>query len=297
MAAALKVLEGVIDTHVHLTFPDSCINAWVDGEGWDISKYTEETLVARIDESIISVKSAVYVQCFNHPPLEEACTAIALARSSDSIIKAVVAEIPVPMGAEKTSAFLAAIRKRHDGKLPNPLKGGRVVLLGNPAPDPKTCLSKHYQEGLQILQQESLHWEFCCTPKHLPAIFTCCENFPKMTFIIDHLGHNGGSDDDYSSWSESMAKLAKLPNVSCKLGAIEEWGVSDPLKFMNFAIASFGFERVMYESNWFVLEVLEGCKYDKTAKVVLDALCSQNATQEDMNAVFFGNAERIYRLK
>jgi predicted TIM-barrel fold metal-dependent hydrolase len=80
-------------------------------------------------------------------------------------------------------------------------------------------------------------------------------------------------------------ELAKLKNVCCKLGAVEEWGVSDPLQYMNFAIATFGFDRVLYESNWFVLEVLKELKYDTTAKIILDALCSQNATQEDMNAV------------
>jgi predicted TIM-barrel fold metal-dependent hydrolase len=40
------------------------------------------------------------------------------------------------------------------------------------------------------------------------------------------------------------------------MGAVEEWGVEDPGAVMDRAIAAFGFDRVLYESNWFVSEAM-----------------------------------------
>lgn len=45
---------------------------------------------------------------------------------------------------------------------------------------------------------------------------------------------------------------AAQTNVVAKLGAIEQWGVADPAKFLDHALKSFGADRVLAESNWFV---------------------------------------------
>ena len=47
-----------------------------------------------------------------------------------------------------------------------------------------------------------------------------------------------------------FAGCAELPNVYCKMGAMEQWGVDDPGAYLDRAIKAFGFERILYESNW-----------------------------------------------
>ena len=71
--------------------------------------------------------------------------------------------------------------------------------------------------------------------------------------------------------------------------------MSDPAPYLDLAFAAFGFERVMYESNWFVSRAL-GDKYDKTFGLVKAALVRAGATAEQTDAVFSGNAKRVYRL-
>ena len=45
----------------------------------------------------------------------------------------------------------------------------------------------------------------------------------------------------------------------CKLGAVEQWGVADPGKFLDHALQTFGADRVLFESNWYcMLTVLGG---------------------------------------
>jgi hypothetical protein len=65
------------------------------------------------------------------------------------------ANIPVPRGAAAVKTFLNSLRD-NSGKLPRALKGGRVVLLGNPMPPSDACLSPTYIEGLKELGAEGV---------------------------------------------------------------------------------------------------------------------------------------------
>ena len=134
--------------------------------------------------------------------------------------------------------------------------------------------------------------------------------------------HNGNDGGEMEKWGPAMDALGALPNVYCKMGAIEEWGVDDAgiAACMDRAIAAFGtctppasqptdsntalshtpmvaagFEKVLYESNWFVSEA-SGDHYCRAA-VFLKAACERaGATAEQMEAVFQGNARKCYTL-
>ena len=119
-----------------------------------------------------------------------------------------------------------------------------------------------------------------------------------MTFVFDHLLHNaeetGGND--FETWSVNIAKLAsEVPNSYCKLGAVEEWGCDDPCKYLEFTIDIFGYDRVLYESNWFVSKLC-GCKYDDTAKLLHEVLLSRKASRSEIENVFYQNAKKVYNL-
>ena len=77
-------------------------------------------------------------------------------------------------------------------QLPAALRGGRVVLLGDPMPPPDACRAPAYLAGLGALSKAGLLWEWCCVPAAIPYIAACCREFPDMTFVLDHLGHNNG---------------------------------------------------------------------------------------------------------
>lgn len=94
-----------------------------------------------------------------------------------------------------------------------------------PAPD--ACLAPLYIQGLEALRDRGLLWEWCCKPEAIPSITKVCAQFPSMTFVLDHLGHNSGGDD-FETWGPALEALAANENVIAKLGAIEEWNVSDP---------------------------------------------------------------------
>eukprot|EP01052_Picozoa_sp_SAG31_P064893 SAG31_NODE_23736_length_497_cov_1.110553_1_plen_81_part_10 len=77
-------------------------------------------------------------------------------------------------------------------------------------------------QGLAAMEAAGLLWEFCVFPNMAPNLATVCAKFPGMTFIIDHLAHNGNDGGEMETWGPAIDALGKLPNVYCKMGAIEE---------------------------------------------------------------------------
>ena len=80
-----------------------------------------------------------------------------------------------------------------------------------------------------------------------------------------------------------------------KLGAIEEWKVSDPQPYLEHALKTFGYDRCMYESNWFVNKAT-GDMLDKTFIANHKACLALSANESQLEAVFKSNAIRVYRL-
>ena len=144
------------------------------------------------------------------------------------------------------------------------------------------------------LDKAGLLWEWCCKPEAIPAISKACANFPSMTFVLDHLGHNSGGDD-FETWAPALTELARNPNVVAKLGAIEQWEVVDPGPYLDHALKVFGADRVLAESNWFVSTAM-GDPYDATFKHVLAACRRAGFTQSQIDAVFVDNAKKVYSL-
>jgi L-fuconolactonase len=135
----------------------------------------------------------------------------------------------------------------------------------------------------------------CVNPFSAPNLPEVCAKFPNLTFVIDHLAHNGNDGGEMEAWGPAIDQLGALPNVYAKMGAVEEWGVEDPGAYMDRAIAAFGFDRILYESNWFV-SIASGKSYDISYKELVAACERAGATDEDKAKVFGGNAVKVYRL-
>merc|ERR1719215_2103532 len=146
-------------------------------------------------------------------------------------------------------------------------------------PPADACLDPTFLDGLRALAASGLHWEFGCQPCALPHVASVCGEFPGMQFVLDHAGHNAGGED-LGTWSVAIKEVAKHGNVVCKLGAVEEWEVADPLPYLRCALEAFGVDRVLYESNWFVSEA-SGDPYDKAFSHVLQALESLGWDSEE----------------
>jgi L-fuconolactonase len=117
--------------------------------------------------------------------------------------------------------------------------------------------------------------------------------------VLDHIGKPGIKHGLREPWWSQMRELARLPNVVCKVsGVITEadhgtWTKEQVKPYVAHAIECFGFERVMYGSDWTVSELTH--PYPTWVEILDEVVAGVN--KADIRKLYRDNAIRIYRLE
>jgi len=120
---------------------------------------------------------------------------------------------------------------------------------------------------------------------------------PNVTFILQHAGMlEDLSPQGRAAWREGMAKLARCPNVVCKLSGLGTFihrnDAAHVAGILNETILLFGADRCMFGSN-FPIEKL-WTTYAELVNAYRAATASLRPEQRD--AIFGVTAMRVYRL-
>lgn len=124
------------------------------------------------------------------------------------------------------------------------------------------------------------------------------EQCPETTFIIDHLGKPDIANNGLEAYKVNIAALAAKQNVAGKIsGLITEanwnsWTREDLEPYILFAIEKFGFDRLMFGSDWPV--VLLAGNYKKWIEALQEII--NDCSAEDKAKIFYHNAISIYLL-
>jgi len=176
------------------------------------------------------------------------------------------------------------------------LKGLRPMLQDIAQPD--WILQSAVQPCLEQMAALGLVLDALVKPLHLPHLLTLAKRHPQLSIVIDH-----GAKPDIAAmrnawqpWAGLMQELAALPNLVCKLsGLLTEAGphpAPDAARaWAQHVLQTFGPQRVLWGSDWPVLELASNYAawwQECQAVVGPDAAARQ--------AVFGGNAQRVYRL-
>lgn len=174
------------------------------------------------------------------------------------------------------------------------LKGFRRVLHVVPE---EVSLSPVFVPNLRLLADHNLSFDLCVLARQLPLAIRLVKECPQVQFILDHCGNPPIASGDLTDWRAQLAELAQSPNVACKVSGIinhasPNWTAAELRPVVEHVIESFGWERVMFGSDWPV------CTLAGTFKQWVEALLelTQAAGPENQQKLFQTNAERIYRL-
>src|SRR5262249_7864933 len=138
--------------------------------------------------------------------------------------------------------------------------------------------------------------------------------FPQTLIVLNHVGcpigtgpYAGKRDEVFAAWSKSMQELSRCDNVTVKLGGLgmhvfgfefdkrkapassEE--LADAWRpYIETAIAAFGTDRSMFESNFPVDKI--SCSY----KVIWNAFkrITAGASPDEKHALFHNTAAEVY---
>lgn len=121
---------------------------------------------------------------------------------------------------------------------------------------------------------------------------------PFVSFVLDHMGKPEIKENRLESWHEQIRQIASFPNVMCKVSGLLTqadhiaWNEDQIMPLIEHAIDCFGADRVLFGSDWRVLEL--AATYRQWVDVVDRA--TQHLSRMDRLKIFRTNAIRIYRL-
>jgi L-fuconolactonase len=154
------------------------------------------------------------------------------------------------------------------------------------------------EPAVRAMVASGLCFDALVRPRHLPALLRFAVRFPELSVVIDHAAKPDLAARCVDTWRTDMRRLARLPNVVCKLsGLVTEaapgWQPGDLQPCVAELLDCFGPHRLLWGSDWPVLNL--AADYGAWL-AACDALLAD--LDHDARAAVLGlNACRIYRLK
>lgn len=157
--------------------------------------------------------------------------------------------------------------------------------------------SATFRANTNRLAASGTPFDICVTTAQLPKAITLVDACPRVSFVIDHCGIPAIKDGMTESWRDAIAALAKRPHVNLKISGIiayasETWRLDDLKPFVEHCVSSFGWDRVVWGSDWPVC-TLNGSL--STWVAATQALIG-GASLEEREKFLSRNAIRIWRL-
>lgn len=152
--------------------------------------------------------------------------------------------------------------------------------------------------GLKEIAGRGLSYDLLVKPGHLKYVPIIAENVPELRMVIDHIAKPDIVSGNFESWASDLTAVARISTVWCKLSGIiteadwKHWKLADIKPYIDHVVECFGFDRVMFGSDWPVC-TLAGT-YQEAFKTVSESLDETGKSQRQR--VFGDNAREFYRL-
>ncbi|MGB8478378.1 MAG: amidohydrolase [Acidobacteriaceae bacterium] len=277
----------IIDTHQHLWDLDRFRYSWLQeyptlNRSFRMNDYLEAT-------KGLNVVKSVHLEADVDEPFmwEETSYLLELSNQEDNPLEGIVA-----CGRPERKDFRSYLEKIAGH---SKIKGIRRVLHTQPD---DLGQKKIFLENVAALAAYDLSFDICVLARQLPTAIHLVSYCKDVTFILDHCGIPPVKDKILDPWRLHIAELAKFPNVSCKVSGLVSyanpatWTADDLRPYVEHVIACFGWDRVLFGSDWPV------CTLSASYVQWVDVLCSMtvSAGQTQQRKLFHENALRVYRL-
>ena len=141
-----------------------------------------------------------------------------------------------------------------DRQLANPfVKGFRRVL--HVVPD-DLSEGATFRANIKRLAGAVRPFDLCVRPDQIDKAIALADCAPSVQFVLDHCGVPAIKDRAEHPWRERIAEIARRPNVAVKISGVVAyadpggWTVDDVRPYVEHAIESFGWDRVVWGSDW-----------------------------------------------
>ena len=178
----------------------------------------------------------------------------------------------------------------------NPLLRGVRPMMQD-IPDTDWMLNVDLDPAFRAVVDLGLCFDALVQPRHLTNLRRLLDRYRGLNLVIDHAGKPRIGAGEREPWAAEMRALARETNAWCKLsGLVTEagaaWTMTDLRPYADHLLDCFGAERLIWGSDWPVVELAGG--YDRwwgAAAALLRPLDTPRREQ-----VLGGNATRFYGI-
>ena len=272
----------IIDTHLHLIYQDRLRYSWIA----DVPKLQRDfPLQEYLAEATgLGIEAAIHMEVDVDAEDQEAETAFVTGLGAP-VIAAIASCRP------ESAGFAAAL----DRIAGNPtVRGLRRIL--HQSPD-ELSLASIFAENLRRLARHGLSFDLCVLGRQLPIAIRLARACPEVRFVLDHCGVPDIAAQALDPWRYGITQLAALPNVACKISGVvayagADWTTADLRPYVEHCLEAFGWDRVVWGSDWPVCTLTA----DLTRWVRATHELTSGCTDSERERLFSLNAQRIYGL-
>jgi L-fuconolactonase len=164
-------------------------------------------------------------------------------------------------------------------------------------PDPDWMLAPGHSTGFEMLIERNLRFDALVRPVHLPGLLRLLERHPELRVVIDHGGKPEIAAGSLEPWADDIGQIAASTGACCKLSGLPGeaspgWGDESLAPYVDVLLDHFGAERLLWGSDWPVVELAGGFEaWWSASHRLLEAL------DDAQRAGILGeNARRFYGL-
>ena len=276
----------IVDTHLHLIYRDRLSYPWLAGVPSLDADFTQETYAREARRLGIVAALHMEVDVAEGDIARETARVEGLAGEAGSLLVGAIAACRPE--SPDFPAYLETV-------LANPfVRGFRRVLHVVPDDVSEGAL---FRENIRRLAGTGLNFDLCVLPHQIDKAIALADLAPDVSFVLDHCGVPDIKGGGFDAWKGPVAEIARRPNVTVKLSGIpaygaEGWTLEDLKPYFAHVAENFGFERMVWGSDWPVCTLGGGLS---TWIGATQALLS-GVSLEDKRRVLSENAGRLWKI-
>lgn len=178
------------------------------------------------------------------------------------------------------------------------LRGLRPMI--HDIPDTRWMLDSGLTPAIEAIIACGLTFDLLLRPLHLPHALALLERHAALKTVVDHgakpdIRRWRPGDGNFRQWVGDMGRIARVTTASCKLSglateAAPDWTAADLRPYIDVLVQTFGPDRLIWGSDWPVLDLAGG--YWRWIDAV--ETCLADLSVADRAKVFGLNAARFY---
>ena len=277
----------IIDTHLHLIYRDRLSYPWLADIAPLNRDFSYETYAAEARRCGVSDAIHMEVDVAQADIEAETRNVEDLARSPATLLRGAISAC-----RPEDDGFPAFL----DRQVADPfVKGFRRVLHVVPE---DLSEGATFRANVKRLAAAARPFDLCVRPDQIDKAIALADLCPSVQFVLDHCGVPAIKDRAEHPWREKISAIARRPNVAVKISGVAAyadpatWTIDDIRPYVEHAIESFGWDRVVWGSDWPVCTLTASLSIWIAAAQAITLGCSA----DERARLFSVNARRIWRL-